>query len=426
MESELSQDFINKAFNELNTELYTEQYTEQYVEKHTNQYGGKYNKKDDQDLFKKYCKNSNYQPPIMDPVRRIIAIGDIHGNMRFAIDCLRTAKLIKIKLKYNGFPYLDRNDEVINVEWIGGDTVVVQVGDQIDSCRPYPHDCNHPDAVVLDEASDIPILKFFTKLDKMARKKGGKVISLLGNHELMNVMGNMNYVSIANKKYFDPKHGNQALGTKERVEQFKPGNKYAKYLACNRLSSVIIGDFIFVHAGIINQFLKNNNINSKDPKKNKDDLAEINLNVRKWLLKLVDTDYVNKIVSSTPSSMFWDRILGTIPNNTNENDDVCIKNLNPVLKTFDANGIIIGHTPQFHANKSGISKACGKKVLRVDVGGSHAFNYFDRIYSEQGVVTDLRRAQVLEIITDLNDPDHKPTMTVLKMKLDETIEKVPL
>ena len=58
-------------------------------------------------------------PTVLPPVRRIIAIGDIHGDFRALIKCLRLAKLVNERW-----------------EWIGGDTVVIQLGDQVDSkCR---------------------------------------------------------------------------------------------------------------------------------------------------------------------------------------------------------------------------------------------------------------------------------------------------
>ena len=48
-----------------------------------------------------------------------------------------------------------------NGKWIGGDTVVVQVGDQVDRCRPVDNECDHPKETVNDEASDIKILFLF-------------------------------------------------------------------------------------------------------------------------------------------------------------------------------------------------------------------------------------------------------------------------
>ena len=70
--------------------------------------------------------------------------------------------------------------------WSGGNTIVVQLGDQIDNLR------NNPD---YDEPSDIKILKFMTDLHNQAQKeKKGAVYSLLGNHEIMNTK-DLRYVS---------------------------------------------------------------------------------------------------------------------------------------------------------------------------------------------------------------------------------------
>ena len=90
------------------------------------------------------------------------------------------------------------------IEWIGGDTVIVQVGDQIDSCR-YDglNTCNDPTNYEFDEPHDINILYFMTALHKKAAAKGGAVYSLMGNHELMNVRGDLSYVSHSNIQYFN-------------------------------------------------------------------------------------------------------------------------------------------------------------------------------------------------------------------------------
>ncbi len=140
-------------------------------------------------FFKEHCSGYNYVPTILAKVPRIIAIGDIHGDYELCIKLLKIGKVIDN-----------------NLDWIGEDTIVVQVGDQIDRCRPYNgKTCDLKETTMDDEHSDIKILKLFTKLDKMAQKNipPGKVISLLGNHELLNVQGYFNYVSHAGVEKFN-------------------------------------------------------------------------------------------------------------------------------------------------------------------------------------------------------------------------------
>ena len=130
-------------------------------------------------------------PSVLPPVDRIIVIGDIHGDMEMTRELLKVAKVI--------------ND---NDDWIGGNTVVVQVGDQIDRCRPtIDSQCDTHGTTKLDENSDWKILQYFTDLHKKARDVGGAVYSLMGNHELMNVNGDFRYVSykgIEDFKYETP------------------------------------------------------------------------------------------------------------------------------------------------------------------------------------------------------------------------------
>lgn len=94
------------------------------------------------------------------------------------------------------------------------------------------------------------------------------------------------------------------------------------------------------------------------------------------------------------------RILGEIPPNINNNDPACVDYIDPVLKLFNIGHMIIGHTPQFFKNKSGINKTCGDKLWRVDIGACNAFDKFDNSYNNNGEITDMRKAQVLEIIND--------------------------
>lgn len=201
--------------------------------------------KSDLEEFNKNCPKYNYLPTILPAAKRIIVIGDLHGDYDLTIESLILAGVIDN-----------------NLNWVGNDTIVVQVGDQIDRCRPYDHKCDHELATVNDEASDIKIMKLMTELHNKALKEKGAVYSLLGNHELMNSLGNLNYVSYKGLKEFDNYKDPDDLsktftsGAHARAHAFAPGNEHAKFMACTRQSSLIIGSFLFVHAGIIQNLLK--------------------------------------------------------------------------------------------------------------------------------------------------------------------------
>jgi len=346
---------------------------------------------DNKKFFDSYCRKDGYtyMPTIIPAVERIIAIGDIHGDYELCIKLLKIGKVI--------------ND---NLEWIGGSTVVVQVGDQVDRCRPFNNmTCNMKETTLEDENSDIKILKLFTKLDSEAQKNvpPGKVISLLGNHELLNVQGYMNYVSYEglNKFTLEDSDSSEKQVIKSRQEYFKPGNKIAKFLACSRLGSIIIGSNLFVHAGLVDHFVRQ----LRDKKNNKtevsiNNLAEINLKIQEWLMDLREKGYVDDIISGGKYSMFWNRILGNLPEGVNMKNKKCSENISEVLKVFQINQMIIGHTPQSFIHNKQINATCSNKIWRIDNGSSKAFNVFDHQYMKTGIVTESRKPQVLEILHD--------------------------
>lgn len=338
----------------------------------------KYN---DKESWDKDCKGYPYLETIIKPVKRIVALGDIHGDFNLLIKILLLVGVI---------------DEDYN--WIGGDTVVVQVGDQIDRCRPNNSlKCSDKNATLNDEASDIRILKFMTELHNSALKDNGQVISLFGNHEFMNIQGDMRYVSykgIREFDYYQDKETGKTFvdGEEARKHAFQPGNEYAKFLGCTRLSAVVIGDFLFAHAGIVPHYANELQLNGRK------DINKLNKLVRKWLIGEIELDKVDKIVSSNKNSMFWNRILGNIPDNLSLKDDQCQLYVKPIIDLFDLKGMIIGHTPQF-INNSSISKTCDDTILRADFGGSDAFTPFDKEYHKNNKRKSvLRKAMAFEII----------------------------
>ena len=340
--------------------------------------------------FEKYCGIYSKTPAVIPACKRIVVLGDIHGDYQLAINLLRIAKVITI--------------DGDKVTWSGGETVVVQVGDQIDRCRPLDnnqYDCSNPITTLNDEDSDIKILKLFTDLDIDARKSGGMVISLIGNHELMNTQGYLSYVSKKGidsfEKYVDKKNPEIKFsdGKKARKYAFEPGHEYGVFLGCTRMSAVVIGSNIFVHGGIINQILDHLDI------KGRNDIETINIGIKKWLMGTISMDKVGKMLNvPSDKSIFWNRVLGKIEPGKEYDEQTCSKNIDKVLSLLKVSNIIIGHTPQSFLYNDGINSTCGKHVWRVDNGSSMAFHYLDKKYMKTGKIDPSREPQVLEILDD--------------------------
>jgi len=389
--------------------------------------------------FKDNCKNYTFVPFIYEKVDRIVVLGDIHGDYKMAIKLLIMSKVAEIvsektiqriktkkikksskksskqssKQKKQKRLEITGSTEISNItssitdvekeyklKWIGGKTHVVQVGDQIDRCRPNgSKTCDNPLTLRSseDEDSDTKILKLFTDLHEQAVEHGGAVISLLGNHELLNALGEVQYVSFKGLNKFMEKYKVDGLDFEDPIEArkhaFQPGNEYGKFLGCTRNATVVIGSNLFVHAGIVDTLARELKLNSYL------DVENINIIIKKWLLGLIQTNQVNNLVRSQ-DSMFWSRILGSIPNNMPMSYEDCKDNITEVLKIFKIDKMIIGHTPQSFMFNKDINGTCGNKIWRVDNGGSKAFDTFDKHMKTYGERHHNRRYQYLEILND--------------------------
>jgi hypothetical protein len=321
------------------------------------------------------CSGYPSMPTILPKVKRIIAIGDIHGDYDLAINSLKLGKVID-------------ND----LNWIGNDTIVIQVGDQIDSCRPDPgkYDCHNVEQTN-DKADDIKILNFFTQLDYQARQKGGAVYSLLGNHEIMNSNKIFDYVSYNNYYNFNYQ---SLFGPTGRQSAFKPGGPIATELACTRNSIMIIGSNLFVHAALLPSLV--NDLDSIDID-NVTKLTYINNLVRKWLLGKDNLNNPNleKILFDPNISPFWARVLGKIPANETMKNTDCNTYVKPILNILKIGNLVIGHTPQLYNNANGINGTCSMNgintVHRVDGGFANSIKIF---FPDRHII------QVLEILND--------------------------
>jgi Calcineurin-like phosphoesterase len=123
------------------------------------------------------------------PPSKIIAIGDVHGAFPQFVSILQRTGLI---------------DQ--NLNWTGGQTTFVQVGDILDR-----------------GAESRKALDLMMKIEGQAEQQHGKVIALLGNHEVMDMMGDLRYVSQGEYQAF-------ATDQSEKVRDQK-FEEYKKFMA---------------------------------------------------------------------------------------------------------------------------------------------------------------------------------------------------
>ncbi|HEY4241132.1 MAG TPA: metallophosphoesterase [Kofleriaceae bacterium] len=185
------------------------------------------------------------------PAKRVVAIGDIHGDVDAARAALRAAGAI------------DDHDA-----WIGGDLVVVQTGDVLDR--------NDTEQEALD---------LFAKLEVSSN---GAFIPLLGNHELMNAAGDYRYVTPGGKKEFGG----------DRAAALGPGGTYAKHLASHAVVT-IVGDTVFSHAGVLPDWVSR--------------LDAVNADTRCWLAGAAGDAQHPPAALTDDNSPVWTRAYGGDP-----------------------------------------------------------------------------------------------------------------
>src|ERR1700730_11562614 len=278
-------------------------------------------------------------------VQRIVAIGDVHGDYDQFVSLLHSAGLIGAGNK-----------------WTGGKTHLVQTGD------------------VLDRGpASRKVMDLLMALEPQAKKAGGDIHPLLGNHEAMNMYGDLRYVSAEEyESYRTPnsekvrdrylklvledrkRKGNtpaedetfrktfyaeHPLGWVEQRQAFGPEGVYGKWLR-QHLAIVKINDLIFLHGGI-------------SPKYAATTIPEFNETVRG---ELDDLQKVENGMAADPDGPLWYRGLAELP------ESGLAGHVDEVLKTHGARHIVIGHTPQ-----PAVLPRFGGKVIVIDVGLSKVF-----------------------------------------------------
>jgi hypothetical protein len=258
-------------------------------------------------------------------VDRVVAIGDLHGDYGQYIEVMKSAGLINKSGK-----------------WIGGETHLVQTGD------------------VTDRGADSrKIIDHLVKLSKQAKKKGGYVHLLIGNHETMNVIGDLRYVSPGEYAAFATKNSARLqtmqwdrqvewmrannpdfetmdleafrkeweqqvpLGWVEHRQAWSLNGKYGKWVSDNAVA-VQINDTIFLHGGISAKYCKFS-------------LQSLTEQVMA-AMQLNDPSVVTAM--NDPLGPVWYRGLAQ-----EKEEDIFSQTLDNILDRYGARRIVIGHTP---------------------------------------------------------------------------------
>jgi hypothetical protein len=254
--------------------------------------------------------------------KRIVAIGDLHGDVAATRAALRLAGA------------LGSDDH-----WAGGKLVVVQTGDQLDRGDDEPE-----------------IIDLLERLSKEANEVGGALHVLNGNHEVMNVEGDFRYVTPDG--FHDYAEGKAAVHgdvvqrapaeQRGRAAAFLPGEPVAKRLA-KRPSILQIGDNIFVHGGLLEKHVHYG-------------IDRINREIQTWM----STPRLQRApsIAMSQDGPLWLRSYSEgVPAGS------ACDELGRVLRLLSAKRIIVGHTVQ----KQGINGACDGRVWRIDVGLSRYY-----------------------------------------------------
>ena len=295
---------------------------------------------------------------------RIVAVGDLHGDYGVWRDIARAAGVIGP-----------------NGNWMGARTTLVQVGDVVDRGD-----------------GSLKILRDLMRLQKEAQRHGGRVIVLVGNHEAMNITGDLRYVTPGEFTAFSSRNSaalrdrlyearkaeieakykakdasltpaairaawieDTPPGWVEHRLAWAPDGEIGRWVIRNPAVALVAGN-LFVHGGLSAEYAKVS-------------IEEIN---RKVAAALKATERSADSIINSPLGPLWYRGLVT--------RDAAVTELAPaeagspprppieeelatVLDAYGAKRIVVGHTP----NRSGIQLLYGGRLVTIDSGNARYY-----------------------------------------------------
>lgn len=282
---------------------------------------------------------------------RVVAIGDLHGDYEAFLDIVAAAGVSNA-----------------GQGWTGGDTILVQLGDVTD---------RGPDS--------LKIIRHLQALETAAPGGGGRIVVLVGNHEAMNVSGDLRFVhpgeyaafatraskdlreqafrqnreailalyrqdnpdispEVARKRFI----AETPLGMVEHRGAWKPGGELGKWIGA-KPAIARIGDTLFVHGGISVE-------TAARP------IEEVNRDVAD---RMAQGDMSPQSILNDELGPLWyrgnimrDPAASASPRPSIEDE------LSQVLAAYQAKRLVIAHTPR----PAGIVAEREGRLVRIDTG----------------------------------------------------------
>ena len=217
--------------------------------------------------------------------RRVVAVGDLHGDLR-------------------AFGAIGRACGVLDEggSWIGGDTHLVLMGDLVGG------------------AQSRLLLNAVMRLEREARRAGGRVHALLGNHDVLPAAGRFSRMTRKERRAY-------------HKSDFRGDGPYSEWLR-RRPSILKIGETVFVHAGLDRWAM------DTDP-------AEVNAQVRAWIAhhqgKGPKPPKSTRWTIDEEEGPMWTRAFKA--RRRKPKDAPSKKTIHEILDRLGAERIVLGHSP---------------------------------------------------------------------------------